>query len=70
MLFISLFSFWSLLPNISINQSFQIGNNCLCWSSAEYDSATLVSSVLIFGEGNGTPLQHSGLENTMDGGDW
>ena len=22
------------------------------------------------GEGNGTPLQHSGLENSMDGGAW
>ena len=22
------------------------------------------------GEGNGTPLQHSCLENPMDGGDW
>ena len=24
----------------------------------------------INGEGNGTPLQHSGLENPMDGGAW
>ena len=23
-----------------------------------------------YGEGNGTPLQHSCLENPMDGGDW
>ena len=23
-----------------------------------------------FGEGNGTPLQYSGLENPMDGGAW
>ena len=23
-----------------------------------------------FGEGNGTPLQYSGLENLMDGGAW
>ena len=22
------------------------------------------------GEGNGNPLQYSGLENSMDGGDW
>ena len=26
--------------------------------------------VLIFGEGNGTPLQYSCLENPMDGGAW
>ena len=24
----------------------------------------------LFGEGNGTPLQHSCLENPMDGGAW
>ena len=24
----------------------------------------------LFGEGNGTPLQYSGLENPMDGGAW
>ena len=24
----------------------------------------------IFGEGNGTPLQYSGLENPVDGGPW
>ena len=23
-----------------------------------------------YGEGNGTPLQYSGLENPMDGGAW
>ena len=28
------------------------------------------SSVLVFGEGNGTPLQYSCLENPMDGGIW
>ena len=28
------------------------------------------SSRGLFGEGNGTPLQHSGLENPMDGGAW
>ena len=26
--------------------------------------------VLLLGEGNGTPLQYSGLENPMDGGAW
>ena len=27
-------------------------------------------SMDVFGEGNGTPLQYSCLENPMDGGDW
>ena len=26
--------------------------------------------ILLFGEGNGTPLQYSCLENPMDGGAW
>ena len=30
----------------------------------------LVTSIYIFGEGNGTPLQYSSLENPMDGGAW
>ena len=29
-----------------------------------------VSKVFSFGEGNGTPLQYSRLENPMDGGAW
>ena len=30
----------------------------------------LLSPVLSQGEGNGTPLQYSCLENSMDGGAW
>ena len=30
----------------------------------------LPSSRMVFGEGNGTPLQYSCLENPMDGGAW
>ena len=30
----------------------------------------LFSTNPIIGEGNGTPLQYSGLENPMDGGAW
>ena len=30
----------------------------------------IYSRVCIFGEGNGTPLQYSCLENSMDGGAW
>ena len=33
-----------------------------------YWSFLLHKSVLTFGEGNGTPLQYSCLENPMDGG--
>ena len=32
--------------------------------------SSLVMSVYMFGEGNGTPLQYSCLENPMDGGAW
>ena len=37
-----------------------------CWVT----SWDLLSSVLYDGEGNGTPLQYSCLENPMDGGAW
>ena len=30
----------------------------------------LFSSIAMDGEGNGTPLQYSCLENSMDGGAW
>ena len=30
----------------------------------------IYSSLYLFGEGNGTPLQYSCLENPMDGGAW
>ena len=29
-----------------------------------------ISSALLYGEGNGNPLQYSCLENPMDGGAW
>ena len=32
--------------------------------------ALALTSCVIFGEGNGNPLQHSCLENPMDGGAW
>ena len=32
--------------------------------------SNFLSVRLIFGEGNGTPLQYSCLENPMDGGAW
>ena len=33
-------------------------------------SRLLLLCMLYFGEGNGTPLQYSCLENPMDGGAW
>ena len=35
-----------------------------------YDKLTAVLILNIIGEGNGTPLQYSCLENPMDGGAW
>ena len=39
-------------------------------SCAEHNSDWLVVSVMVNGEGTGTPLQYSCLENPMDGGAW
>ena len=35
-----------------------------------YKTCFTVSQIRILGEGNGTPLQYSCLENPMDGGAW
>ena len=35
-----------------------------------HGTVELVEALLLFGEGNGTPLQYSCLENPMDGGAW
>ena len=50
------------------------------WGVSSYDTGTTqnvpiivedcISTGLDFGEGNGTPLQYSCLENPMDGGAW
>ena len=43
----------------------------LSFSTYSYFSCTvLVGFDIPFGEGNGTPLQYSCLENPMDGGAW
>ena len=39
-------------------------------NAAEYLHFKMVAAVVQFGEGNGTPLQYSCLENPMDGGAW
>ena len=38
--------------------------------SGNENSWTVVGVLLLVGEGNGTPLQYSCLENPMDGGAW
>ena len=47
-------------------------NTCLCCLSGEISSHYRVRRWLVagFGEGSGTPLQYSSLENPMDGGAW
>ena len=35
-----------------------------------YAFQILLNIPLVYGEGNGTPLQYSCLENPMDGGAW
>ena len=49
----------SLLPNSSIYSNLILREKELYWSPYEK-----------FGEGNGTPLQYSCLENPMEGGAW
>ena len=41
-----------------------------CFTQKPLASFTLLSTVLNTGEGNGTPLQYSCLENPLDGGAW
>ena len=40
------------------------------WQKNAQTTAQLHSSHTLAGEGNGTPLQYSCLENPMDGGAW
>ena len=40
------------------------------WKLKKYSYASDSYSYTLVGEGNGTPLQHSCLENSMDGGAW
>ena len=42
----------------------------ICSSSVENAIGVLIGITLNVGEGNGTPLQYSCLENPMDGGAW
>ena len=41
-----------------------------CFFDDPTDVGNMISGSSAFGEGNGTPLQYSCLENPMDGGAW
>ena len=55
--------------------AFLVGNQCfhpswIPWSPGTFQVSYLYLFVMVLGEGNGTPLQYSCLENPMDGGAW
>ena len=63
-----MFSYWKSFGTVSIEVTF-------CETELQCDFQVLylqTSYVLVFlcGEGNGTPLQYSCLDNPMDGGAW
>ena len=59
---------WAHLGSLCQNQSVsQVG---LLSGSSGWKNLLLVSLRLLAGEGNGTPLQYSCMENPMDGGAW
>ena len=43
---------------------------CLAQKKSLKSNSVLMTSMVPDGEGNGTPLQYSCLENPMDGGAW
>ena len=60
----------ALLPGESRGQRSLVG--CSPWGREESDTTQQLNyfSLPCIGEGNGNPLQHSCLENPMDGGGW
>ena len=64
---------WSLIPLPFLNPAWTSGSSQFthCWSLAwRILSITLLACKMSAGEGNGTPLQYSCLENPMDVGAW
>ena len=45
-------------------------NSCTLLGQMEIGAATMENRIEVSGEGNGTLLQYSCLENPMDGGAW
>ena len=48
----------------------QVAQTGKCLSLSEGDLGSIPGSGRFLGEGNGSPLQYSCLENPMDGGAW
>ena len=44
--------------------------SALCENGVRYAKIYWMLTMILSGEGNGTPLQYSCLENPMDGGAW
>ena len=67
----AIFDFRNWLKDDSLSP-LPYSNTCLCCLSGEISSHYHVCRWLVvgFGEGSGTPLQYSCLENLMDGGAW
>ena len=57
-----------LQNNIFYNYASLQSENKACLSEKQKESQPVVDNVK--GEGNGTPLQYSCMENPMDGGAW
>ena len=57
-----------ILPHSILSTAFfQV---CLYWIDVQTSSQSFITTSKRIGEGNGTPLQYSCLENPMDGGAW
>ena len=61
-------SFQSISSFISLNPSTTIHTEVALQKKKKEAQVFHFSRVYKYGEGNGTPLQHSCLENPMDGG--
>ena len=59
--------FWISFPFRSLES---IEKSSLCYTVGSHQLPVLYIVVYIYGEGNGTPLQYSCLENPMGGGAW
>ena len=62
----------SFLPGSHSTKGFKIKRNTdtLCVCVLITQSCPILCNPMDYGEGNGTPLQYSCLENTMDRGAW
>ena len=68
---ISPFSIFPLLPIVKVIFNFKLVSKALANPSNFLSMGYLISTLIrLSGEGNGTPLQYSCLENPMDGGAW